>query len=250
MTLCVILFANGCARVPKQPLIPMAPAATPRVSAEAFYHTVRHGETLYRISKAYHVDLDDLMRVNGIQDPSNLETDRRLLIPGLHPLPLIPSDGLGMNLGEIRSLVGPPNVSSVWQTITLHHSGTPNGSARLFHRNHLRRRMGGLFYHFVIGNGTSTRDGALEVGWRWKKQVRANRPFDIQICVVGDFTRERMSEAQFQSLVNLVRILREEYRISLNAVRRHEDVKGKRTECPGKNFPFHRLLAKLAELYA
>ena len=107
--------------------------------------------------------------------------------------------------------------------------------------------MGGLFYHFVIGNGSGSGDGEIEVGWRWKKQVKANRAHDIQICLVGDFSRGRVSEAQFDSLLALIAVLRAEYGISLHALRKHEDIKGRHTECPGKYFPFYRLLSRLAE---
>jgi N-acetyl-anhydromuramyl-L-alanine amidase AmpD len=106
--------------------------------------------------------------------------------------------------------------------------------------------MGGLFYHFVIGNGTQSRDGQIEVGWRWKKHVKANRPFDIQICLVGDFNQQRVSDAQYASLVTLIQTLRADYCITVDNVRRHEDIPGKHTACPGDRFPFSRLIQELS----
>ena len=147
----------------------------------------------------------------------------------------------------MRRLVGPKNLTSDWRTITVHHSGTLQGSAALFHRDHLKRGMGGLFYHFVIGNGSHSGDGEIEVGWRWQSQVKANRPFDIQICLVGDFNRQEVSQAQFNSLVSLTKILMEDYHISTDNIRRHEDIKGKHTECPGRHFPFQKLLYSVRE---
>ena len=105
--------------------------------------------------------------------------------------------------------------------------------------------MGGLFYHFVIGNGTGSGDGEIEVGWRWRKQVKANRPYDIQICLVGDFTRESVSEAQMASLSALVKVLRRQYNIPCRNIRRHKDIAGRVTQCPGYNFPFERFLTTI-----
>src|SRR4029434_8725596 len=52
-----------------------------------------------------------------------------------------------------------------WQFIVVHNSGTRQGNARAFDYYHrrVRRMRNGLAYHFVIGNGTSTGDGAIEV---------------------------------------------------------------------------------------
>ena len=227
----------------------LPPVTRPGSAQAMITHTVAHGETLYRISKMYGVRLDDLMRVNQIQDVSRLETGQVLCIPGKFQAPeIVKARGpfTPVSEVEIKRLVGLKNSFSIWKIITVHHSGTLQGNARLFDRDHRRRHMGGLFYHFVIGNGSYSGDGQVEVGWRWKQQVKANRPYDIQICVVGDFSREEVSEAQLDSLVKLISLLREEYGISLENIRKHEDIRGKHTECPGKNFPFARLISRLA----
>lgn len=246
-----IVFVNGCAHAPvKQPtasrVLPVAGFA-PTVT-----HRVERGQTIYRIAKKYHVDAGDLMRANGIQDPALLRVGQVLAIPGATPLERMPSrvmsvSGAGMSLEGVRRLIGPKQASSDWRTITLHHSATQKGSAKIFHRNHMRRHMGGLFYHFVIGNGSYTGDGQIEIGYRWKKQIKANRPYDIQVCLVGDFSKSEVSEAQFQSLAHLIEVLRDQYGISIQNIRRHEDIKGKCTECPGKFFPFHRLLSEITQ---
>ncbi len=208
---------------------------------------VQKGETFYHIAKTYHLDAKDLMRANGYSNPSQLAVNQRLYIPGTVQAGPSLTAAAPMTLQDIRRLIGPKNAVSDWRTITVHHSGTLQGSARLFHRDHLRRRMGGLFYHFGIGNGTNTPDGAVEVGWRWKKQVPANRPHDIQICLVGDFDREEVSDKQFTTLVYLITALREEYGVSIANVRKHNDIKGKHTDCPGKRFPFQRLISTLVQ---
>lgn len=221
-----------------------------RAPAPLITHRVERGQTLYRIAKKYRINVGDLMRANSMQDPALLKTGQVLVIPGtavISASALFKFEDAGMSLDEVLRLLGPRVSSSDWRTITLHHSATKKGSAKLFHRDHLRRRMGGLFYHFVIGNGSTTEDGLIEKGWRWKKQVPANRLYDIQICLVGNFSKNEVSPAQFESLIHLVRVLRDQYGISNRNIRRHEDIKGKNTECPGKYFPFHRVLSELAK---
>ncbi len=46
------------------------------------YHRVSKGETLYRISRIYGIDVNDLMRSNGISRPQNLKVGKLLYIPG------------------------------------------------------------------------------------------------------------------------------------------------------------------------
>lgn len=246
MALAICFLAPGCAHAPRRVGHPSA--LTPVLSTlPGFYHTVQHGQTLYRIAKTYRLDWHELMAVNHVSNPGTLEVGQKIFIPQ-PAAPLYPPTVSGpLNAEKLRRLVGPKSYASDWRTITLHHSGTLKGGAIAFDRDHRRRHMGGLFYHFVIGNGTNTPDGSLEVGWRWKRQVKANRPYDIQICVVGDFNRQYTSEAQFSTLIQLIQVLRQDYGVPIGSIRRHEDIQGKHTECPGRNFPLGRILNKLMD---
>jgi hypothetical protein len=54
----------------------------------------------------------------------------------------------------------------------------------------------GLAYHFVIGNGTSSGNGEIEVGNRWRRQINGGHVhsdylnnISLGICLVGDFNR-------------------------------------------------------------
>ncbi len=246
--LAAALVLGGCARSTPRPLVSSGPMAPHAVPATGFYHVTERGQTLYRIAKMYGTDAHELMRVNHIANPSRLEIGQRLFIPRPQQAPFVPSVRREpVTRADARRLIDTLGQSYPWRTITLHHSGTVRGSALHFHRDHLRRRMGGLFYHFVVGNGSYTPDGAIEVGWRWKKQVKANRPYDIQICIVGDFNRQEMTEAQFNSVCHVLAALQEKFGIDLDSIRRHEDIKNKHTECPGRNFPYHRILQRLGE---
>lgn len=54
------------------------------------YHTVDRGQTLYSISQAYGVKVQVLMRVNGLQDPTQLRAGRHLWIPGVDAVKYVP----------------------------------------------------------------------------------------------------------------------------------------------------------------
>jgi N-acetyl-anhydromuramyl-L-alanine amidase AmpD len=129
-----------------------------------------------------------------------------------------------------------------WNWIVIHHSATPSGGAKAFDRMHKEKGWDELGYHFVIGNGTDTGDGQIEVGPRWPKQkwgAHAKTPsnefnnFGIGICLVGNFDTERPTRAQTQSLARLVAYLMKTYHVSADHVIGHGDTKA--TDCPGRN---------------
>ncbi len=54
------------------------------------YHTVKSGQTLYRIGHTYNVDEGYLARVNGIYDPSQLGIGTRIFVPGAERVLYVP----------------------------------------------------------------------------------------------------------------------------------------------------------------
>jgi len=236
------LFIAGCATIPQQ--VPPAPMIS---QPAGVYHIVASKETLWRIARNYNTDINQIMRVNRIQDPAHLAVGQRLLIPGPRYPSVTQPQRPGIS-GQVESLIGPVQHKTRWRSITVHHSATLGGNAGIFGRNHQARGMGGLFYHFVIGNGIGSADGLIEAGWRWKAQAQVNRPNEIEICLVGDFNRQDISDRQWDSLVQLISVLRRQYNIPVACIRRHKDVTRKATECPGKNFPFYRLKSELKRI--
>ncbi|MDP8219456.1 MAG: peptidoglycan recognition family protein [Candidatus Theseobacter exili] len=141
-----------------------------------------------------------------------------------------------------------------WKYIVIHHSGTEVGNAKAFDRNHRARGMeNGLAYHFVINNGSSgTKDGEIEIGERWKKQLHGGHckqesinQCGIGICLVGNFEKNQVSKKQLDSLVWLVKKLMRSYNIPAYRVKGHGNMKGEHTRCPGKTFPFKTLYRSL-----
>jgi murein DD-endopeptidase MepM/ murein hydrolase activator NlpD len=56
-------------------------ALSGRLDAQDTVHVVAKGETVYSISRSYRISPDELMRHNGITDPSRLQLGRSLRIP-------------------------------------------------------------------------------------------------------------------------------------------------------------------------
>ena len=69
----------------------MAPSCAPRVAtppqgaarrAPGIFHTVKPGENLFRIGKAYDLSYEELARANGIRDPRQITVGQKIFIPG------------------------------------------------------------------------------------------------------------------------------------------------------------------------
>jgi lipoprotein NlpD len=77
VTFFCLLALSGCATAPY-----VKPAAVSYQPLPGIYHTVEKGQTLWRISKSYGVDLDELVKANNIGEDANIEVGQKLLIPG------------------------------------------------------------------------------------------------------------------------------------------------------------------------
>ena len=139
-----------------------------------------------------------------------------------------------------------------WRYIVVHNSGTQQGNAKAFdyyHRN-VRKMPNGLAYHFVIGNGTSSGNGAVEIGPRWMGQINGGHVHSdylnsiaLGICLVGDYNRDRPTREQLEALDELIRYLRKrvgktDHQFAI--VKPHRDINPPQwpTDCPGDRFPY------------
>jgi hypothetical protein len=129
-----------------------------------------------------------------------------------------------------------------WKWIVIHHSATAAGGAARFDKMHRAKGWDELGYDFVIGNGTDTRDGQIEVGSRWPKQkwgahAKTAREqynnYGIGICLVGNFDIDRPTKKQMESLARLCAYMMITYHIPPDHVLGHRDTKA--TDCPGRN---------------
>jgi hypothetical protein len=149
-------------------------------------------------------------------------------------------------------------ISPRWTTIVVHHSATAGGGARSFDRFHRDKGWDELGYHFVIGNGSDTPDGFIEVGARWHKQkhgAHCKTPDNyfndhgIGVCLVGDFTKSRPTARQLAALERLTSFLCDRCGISPSRVVSHQSVTHK-TACPGRFLPMASIRRSLASASA
>lgn len=147
-----------------------------------------------------------------------------------------------------------------WNSIVIHHSGTPAGDAATIARMQGAEGLVGLGYHFVIGNGQGMPDGFVFVGSRWNRQQpgahvasrarlgdtarvslqRGLSPDELNrhavgICLVGNGDRREFTERQMRELVALVRRIQRTFDIPSDRVILHGDVA--ETSSPGRFFP-------------
>ncbi|MHC4355752.1 MAG: peptidoglycan recognition protein family protein [Planctomycetota bacterium] len=147
----------------------------------------------------------------------------------------------------------PSRIEKQWTAIVIHHSATETGNVAIFDRMHREENhWDGVGYDFVIGNGTDSGDGQVEVTFRWRQQVPgahcggtpdnwANADA-VGICLVGNFNNTEPTANQMQSLSKLVGFLLKRYEIRTERIYGHSSTPGAQvTDCPGTYSPVPRL---------
>ena len=126
---------------------------------------------------------------------------------------------------------------SVTTHLVLHHAGASRATADGIHAYHRSRGWAGIAYHyFVAKDGTITRGrpentrGAHAMNWNY---------CSIGICFEGNYETETMPEAQLAAGRALIEDIKKRYPNIV--VSRHSELC--QTSCPGKNFPFARLVS-------
>ena len=185
---------------------------------------------------------------------------------GLEPAPMPPPTGGIFGFfktqqykyitGSIRAGIDrAPVVKHRWRYIVVHNSGTRQGNAKIFdyyHKN-VRKMQNGLAYHFVIGNGTSSGNGQIEIGDRWRRQINGGHVHSdylnniaLGICLVGDFNRDLPTRQQLEATEELIRYLRTrvgriDFKVAI--VKAHREINPPQwpTDCPGNRFPYQWL---------
>jgi N-acetylmuramoyl-L-alanine amidase len=192
-------------------------------------------------------------------EKSGLEKEQGLEPPppppprrGIWPFSRQPANYRYLTSATIDAIRRAPVQRGRWKFIIVHNSGTRQGNARAFDYYHrrIRRMKNGLAYHFVIGNGTSSRNGQIEIGDRWRRQINGGHVHSdymnnigLGICLVGDFNRDQPTRMQLEACEELIRYLRERCGQSDGRsliVRPHREVNPPRwaTDCPGDAFPY------------
>jgi N-acetylmuramoyl-L-alanine amidase len=156
-------------------------------------------------------------------------------------------------VADPNDLFQPPKADRPWKYVVLHHSANAQGGLDQIDRDH-RKILGfeGCGYHFVIGNGTDSPDGQIEVADRWLNQKHGVHcrngktpdvnEYGIGICLVGNFDQSEPTPKQIAAARALVAYLGNRYKIASDKVGTHDQFANGPTACPGKNFPSEAIL--------
>ena len=151
-------------------------------------------------------------------------------------------------LTEPDDLFQPPKADRPWKYVVVHHSANASGGLDQIDRDH-RKVLGfeGCGYHFVIGNGTDSPDGQIEVAPRWSNQKNGvhcrngKNPdvneYGIGICLIGNFDQSEPTPKQVAAARSLVAYLADRYQIPTDHLGAHDEFADGPTACPGNNFP-------------
>lgn len=95
------------------------------------YHTVKPGQTLYRIGQTYGLEADYIARVNSIRDPSQLKVGTRLFIPGARSRRYVPPTVSSARSSTIKVTAKkhPASTASSHQPVKKVRAATPVAAA-------------------------------------------------------------------------------------------------------------------------
>ncbi len=124
--------------------------------------------------------------------------------------------------------------------IVEHHAAASSCTADDVHGWHLANGWSGIMYNaFISKKGRITRGrpiwalggGACMGGTQW-----------LGICYEGNFEREKMSTAQRLAGAWLTLRWRKKFGLKKSQVKPHGKMPGNSTACPGRNFPFAKIV--------
>jgi N-acetyl-anhydromuramyl-L-alanine amidase AmpD len=155
----------------------------------------------------------------------------------------------------LAAAIAPTAGEPRWRYIVLHHTAAETDSLAGINAMHAKRFRDplGIQYHFLIGNGRSAPDGAIQLA-RWQHHVESihvvhpeRAPTAITVSVQGNLHERVPSAAQMVAVETLVRRLMHVYAIPVERISTNTRVDGTFTVCPGRYFPIDRLLARLRQ---
>jgi len=99
--------------------------------SQGIYHLVQPGENLFRIGKAYDVSVEELARVNGIRDASQIRAGQKIFIPdGARQLPVETiTPNSAPRSAPLRDLLNSALSSPSGRCVVTDESGTLLGTA-------------------------------------------------------------------------------------------------------------------------
>lgn len=133
--------------------------------------------------------------------------------------------------------------------LDFHHTAGHEKDTEAVRREHMtnpNKLYNDIGYNIVIepdGKAGIGRDpkyaGAHDVGFVSGEALNMNR-LAFAICCIGNFETDTMTEVQYQGLLYEAVKAAKEYGVPVERFRKHSDQYS--TACPGKNFPWDRLI--------
>ena len=104
----------------------------------------------------------------------------------------------------------------------------------------------------MIGNGTDSPDGQIEIAERWRNQKQGVHcrngktpevnEYGVGICLVGNFDQTAPTAKQTAAARALVAYLSDRYSIANDHLGTHDQFANGPTSCPGQYFPADAIL--------
>ena len=134
------------------------------------------------------------------------------------------------------SHTGPYTRRSKTTAVVLHHAEASSATVWDINSWHLGNGWNGIGYHYYVRKDGSVYRGRPD--WALGSHAKGANDYSIGVCCEGAYMTETMPAAQLDSLKALLRdIMRKWGELRLL---RHKDVSA--TDCPGKNFPWDKVL--------
>lgn len=210
-------------------------------SEKSFEYLVQRGDNLTKIARQYGLEAKDIRAYNNLKN-NTIRVGQKLRIQKRSSERPIKTYRF---ITTIKPKIDVSNFNRArWKHIIVHHSGTPTGSGKIFdyYHRHVRHMENGLAYHFVIGNGSDSPDGGIEIAERWRRQIHGGHvktewynQNSIGICLVGNFEKQRLTRKQSACLIELIDYLKNDKCIGKPKLLLHREIE--KTLCPGKYFP-------------
>ncbi|MBA2479132.1 MAG: N-acetylmuramoyl-L-alanine amidase [Planctomycetes bacterium] len=221
--------------------------------ASAPQHLVVEGDTLSSISERYNVDIATIIKANRLAHKT-LVPGQVLYLPGARvdaprvaraipePAPEVDTSTdwfIARSTWSVQSIDVPNTdpMAPIYR-LTVHHSsehgdasGDPVDMLRLFEKNHKSKGWACIGYHFIIAA-----DGQVYEGRPLKYQGAHasgdNNIGNVGICLLGNFERDSVPQAQRAALMSVLDRLVRRYGIARTEIHGHREFKT--TDCPGR----------------
>ena len=206
---------------------------------------VRPGDTLHGLALVHDTDVETIRELNQITG-NLIRPGQVIFVP--RPAPPSEDDPALTPLIEVNKDL--TIEKDHWKYIVVHHSATPTGNAEIFGQYHsnVRHMTNGLAYHFVIGNGSRSEDGELEVGQRWVRQINGGHVqsdelnnIALGICLVGNFESQQPTDNQIKTANALINYLMNTAIPNPCEFTSHKEIQPHTTLCPGRFFPLDQM---------